>query len=79
MSLKTIDEITAVLDRVRGWPLEQQAELARLAEYIEAQNEPTEPVDAEARAAIAEGLAQARRGEFATDAEAEAAFARLRS
>ena len=34
--------------------------------------------DAAARAAIAEGIAQGRRGEFATDAEVAEAYARFR-
>lgn len=75
----TLDEITAVLDRVRTWPHEQQAELARVAEYIEAQQDSADDEGAETCAAVAEGLEQSRRGEFATDEEVEAAFARFRS
>ncbi len=75
----TRDEVKTVLDRVRTWPLEQQAELARLAELIEAQTLPVQMEDDETRAAIAEGLEQARRGEFATPEEVEAAYAKFRT
>ncbi|MET0313508.1 MAG: hypothetical protein ABW275_03875 [Hansschlegelia sp.] len=37
-----------------------------------------EPIPAEHRDAVLEGLAQADRGEFATDEEVEAAFRRFR-
>jgi predicted transcriptional regulator len=74
----TKDQIRVVLDRVRNWPLDQQAELARIAEFIEAQSEQIEPEDGATRAAIAEGFAQIERGEFATEDEVEAAFARFR-
>ena len=49
-----------------------------LAELAEAWTRQTPPEDAATRAAIAEGLAQADRGEFATEAEVAAAFARFR-
>ena len=57
-------------------PSEQLAALAELAQSLK---QPTPPEGAATRAAIAEGLAQARRGEFATDAEVEAAFSRFRA
>jgi predicted transcriptional regulator len=74
----TKEEVRAVLERVQSWPLDQQAELARIAEFIEAQSQPIELEDDATKAAIAEGFAQIERGEFATDEEVEAAFARFR-
>ena len=50
-----------------------------LAEIVESLNEPDRPAEDDAtRAAIAEGIAQARRGEFASDAEVAEAYARFR-
>jgi predicted transcriptional regulator len=51
-----------------------------LAEIVESLNsEPDRPAEDDGtRAAIAEGIAQARRGEFATDAEVAEAYARFR-
>lgn len=75
----TRDDINTVLDRVRAWPADRQADLARIALTIEAQDAALEPEDEATRAAIAEGLAQTERGEFASDADVEAAFARFRA
>ena len=41
-----------------------------------AHRKPPEPLDPETRAAILEGLAQAERGEFVSDEDMEAFFAR---
>ncbi len=70
----TSEEIEAVLARVRTWPRKRQAELARLALQIEAQAAEVPMEDEETRAAIAEGLAQARRGKFASDKRVKAAW-----
>lgn len=78
METMTKTEVECVLKRVQTWPFERQAELARIAEFLEAQTEEIEPEDEATKAAIAEGFAQAERGEFATEAEVEAAFARFR-
>jgi predicted transcriptional regulator len=67
-------EIRAVLDRVRTWPQARQADLARVALLIEAQDAGVEPEDEATRAALAEGLAQARRGKFASDKRVKAAW-----
>ena len=75
----TKDDIKAVLERVRAWPADRQADLARIALLIEAQDATLEPEDAATQMAIAEGLAQARRDEFATDKEVKAAYARFRA
>ena len=73
----TKEEITSVLERVRTWPKERQEDLARIALQIEARDveiEPEDPEDDVTRAAIAEALAQARRGEFVPDEEMAAFF-----
>jgi hypothetical protein len=60
-------EIRAVLDRVRTWPEDRQAHLARIALQIEAQDAEVAPESEATRAAIAEGRSQARRRRFASD------------
>ena len=54
-------------------------QLTALADMAEALARPVEPEDAAAIAAIREGLAQVDRGEFASEAEVAAAFARFRA
>lgn len=71
-------EAREILERVKSWPVELQVQLAEVAEMIEASNAEPNEMDDETRAAIAEGLAQADRGEFATDEEVKAAFASFR-
>ena len=63
----TKSEIKAVLDRVQTWPLARQQDAAALLLAMEAEGlEPYEPTEEE-HAAIRKGLAQAERGEFASD------------
>jgi hypothetical protein len=71
----TKDQIRAILDRVPGWPLERQHELAELALEIEAEAAASEytPTDEQLRA-----IEEARAGGVATAQEIEAAFSRLR-
>jgi predicted transcriptional regulator len=63
----TREQTRAVLDRVRTWPDDRQEQLACIALQLEQQDVTPAPEDAATKAAIAEGLAQARRGEFASD------------
>ena len=70
---EAIDTIKAKLDKLTS---EQLAALADMADAL-ARDVPDE--DDATRAAIAEGLAQADRGEYATDEQVAAAFARFRS
>ena len=72
----TREEITAVLERIGTWPKERQEDLARIALQLEQQDIALVPEDEATKAAIAEGLAQARRGEFASDEEIEAVLKR---
>jgi hypothetical protein len=67
-------EIKSILDRVRTWPHERQADLARIVLHLEAQDGELPLEDAPTRAAIAEGLAQARRGKFASDRRVRATW-----
>ena len=69
----TGDEIKAVLERVRNWPRKRQAELARVALQIEAQEAGIEEDEA-TRVLVAEGLAQAKQGKFASDRRVKAAW-----
>ncbi len=69
---ETIAHITATLTTL---PDDRVQALAELADEWAG---PIVVEDDHTRAAIAEGIAQANRGEFATDAEVEAAFARFR-
>lgn len=61
----TKDQVKEVLDRVLTWPPERQEDAAQLLLELEAQGAFYHPSDDE-MAAIEEGLAQARRGEFAS-------------
>ena len=65
------------LDAVRRLPSDSQDEIARAVLQLAAGDGEPEEVDAAHLPAVLEGLAQAQRGEFATDAEVEAAFRRF--
>ncbi len=64
------------LEAVRRLPADEQDEIARTILHIAAAGNP-EPIDPVHLPAVLEGLAQARRREFASDAEVEAAFRRF--
>jgi 2C-methyl-D-erythritol 2,4-cyclodiphosphate synthase len=70
----TKTQIKAILDRVRTWPEDRQADLARIALHIEAQEARLAPEDEDTKAAIAEGLAQAKQRKFASDARVKATW-----
>ena len=74
----TKDQIDAVLDRVRTWPPERQEDAARVLLQMEEAGTEVYRLSDDERAAIEEGMAQARRGEFATDEEVAAVFNRHR-
>jgi hypothetical protein len=71
------DLLEQALQAVRQWPAERQNEAAKLLLALDSLG-PTYVGSAEELAAIDEALAQADRGEFATDAEVAEAFARFR-
>ena len=70
---QAIDTIKAKLDELSS------EQLVALADIADAFTRDVPDEDDATRAAIAEGIAQADRGEFATDAQVAAAFARFRS
>jgi predicted transcriptional regulator len=63
------DHDVRVLDRVKTWPREDQETLAEFAREIEAHRSGVYQLTPDEEAAIERGLAQADRGEFATDEE----------
>jgi len=74
----TKDQIDAVLDRVRTWPPERQEEAMRVLLEIEAKGPEVYQLSEEELADIEEGMAEVRRGEFASDEEVAALFNRYR-
>ncbi len=73
----TKDQVETVLERVRSWPAERQEEAARMLVALEGRTSGTYRLDAEEAADIEAALEEDARGEFASDAEVEALFARL--
>jgi hypothetical protein len=65
------------LEAVRRLPAESQDEIARTVLHLVGGDHEPEPIDPEHLAAVLEGLAQAKAGQFATEAEIEAAFRRF--
>jgi hypothetical protein len=69
--------LDAAVEAARKLPAESQDEIARVVLHLAASEEEPEPIAATHLPAVLEGLAQARRREFATDEEVEAAFRRF--
>jgi len=67
------------LEAVRDWPAELQDDAAELLLALDRLGPSPYLASPEELAAIDEALAQVARGERATDAEVEAAFARFRT
>ena len=65
------------LEAVRQLSPESQDEIARAMLRLASGGEEPEPIDPQHLHAVLEGLAQAKRGEFASDAAIEAAFRRF--
>jgi hypothetical protein len=65
------------LKAVRELPEHEQDEIARLMLQYAGQDEPEE-IDPEHLPSVLRGLEEAERGEFATDADVAAAFARFK-
>jgi hypothetical protein len=65
------------LEVVRRLPAASQDEIARVMLQLASCESEPEPIDPAHLSDVLEGLAQAKRGEFATDAEVEAAFRRF--
>ncbi len=66
------------LKAVRQLPEPEQEEIARLMLDLAAQQGEPEDIDPEHLPSVLRGLEQAKRGEFATEAEVAAAFARFK-
>jgi len=73
----TKDQVKAVFDRVRSWPAERQEQAARILVAFEGRASGPYRLDADEAADIDAALEEDARGEFASDAEVEALFARL--
>lgn len=71
---KLLDE---ALEAVRRLPSEAQDDIARAMLHLAESEGEREPIAPDHLPAVLEGLAQATRREFATDAEVEAAFRRF--
>lgn len=65
------------LEAVRRLPSDGQDEIARAMLELASRGDEPDLVEPEHLPAVLEGLAQARRRQFATDAEIEAAFRRF--
>jgi hypothetical protein len=68
--------MTRALEALRKLPDERQDELARLLLRIAGEDEPVMELTDEEMAALDESAAQAARGEFATDEQVRAVWAR---
>jgi predicted transcriptional regulator len=64
-------------EAVRKLPADAQDDVARTMLELAGEGGDPEPIEASHLSAVLEGLAQARRGEFASDSEVEAAFRRF--
>jgi len=64
------------VETVRGLPAEVQDELARILLQLAGTDQPVVQLSAEEEASLAESLAQADRGEFATDEQVRAIWAK---
>ena len=65
------------LEAVRRLPPDSQDEIARAMLALSEDDGEVEPIDARHLPAVLEGLAQAKRRDFATDAELERIFRRF--
>jgi len=65
------------LEAVRRLPTDSQDEIARAMLHLAAGDGEPEAIDPAHLPGVLEGLAQAKRRQFATDAEVEAAFRRF--
>jgi predicted transcriptional regulator len=73
----TKEQIDAVLDAVRSWPPEDQEELVEVAREIQARRTGTYVMNDDERAAVREGLEEARRGEFVSEEEMNAFWKKI--
>jgi predicted transcriptional regulator len=74
-----ITTLKQMLPAIENWPAEDQEALAEAAREIEAGRTGVYAMTPEEEAAVGEGLAQADRGDFATDEEISALWKRYRA
>jgi predicted transcriptional regulator len=74
----TKTDIDAVLDRVKTWPPERQEDAVAMLLELEAASSEVYQLSEDELAEIEEGMAEIRRGEFASDEEVAALFDRYR-
>jgi predicted transcriptional regulator len=65
------------LEAVRSLPAASQDEIARAILHLASGEREPEPIDHAHLSAVLQGLAQSQSGQFATDAEVEAALRRF--
>jgi hypothetical protein len=70
------DQIEAVLERVRSFPLPRQEDAARMLLAMESEAVGTYDLSGEERADLEAALEEIARGDLATEAEIETVFAR---
>ena len=63
-----IKPLEHVLERVKTWPEERQRDLARLLDEVEQAGTEVYPLSEDERRLVDEGLEQAKRGDFVSDA-----------
>ena len=74
----TREQIDAIFERAREWPLDRQEEAAEMLLILEDRAKGIDHLSDEEGADIDEALAEVKRGEVASDEEVAALFARLR-
>jgi hypothetical protein len=65
-----------VLEAIKAWPIERQDAAAEILEHMNVLTTAPYKLSREERIDLEEALVEARRGEFASDAEVAAMFAR---
>jgi hypothetical protein len=70
------DLLEKAVSAVRSLPASTQDDIARVMLMLASEDQPPVPLTAEEEASLAESLAQASRGEFATDEQARAVWAK---
>ena len=74
----TKEQIAAVLDRVRSWPMHRQEDAAEILQAMESQEAEAYTLSAEERADLRDAIAEMTNGDLASDAEVAEVFARYR-
>ena len=68
--------LSEMFEKVKTWPASRQEDAALMLQEMERQGTEIYHLSDEERAAVQEGLAQADRGEFASDEEVAAVYAK---